>query len=86
MKPRIIKHRFLSRLRLKESWIIFFFLGIIMMNYPFLHIFNKSITIEGVPLLFVYIIGGWAVSILVIFLFTHSIRTESDDDTGSGTR
>ncbi len=82
MKTRHLKRRFLSRLSLKESWVIFFILGIIMMNYPFLHIFNKNIIIHGIPLLLIYIIGGWAVSILVIFLFTKSIRSGSDEQSG----
>lgn len=84
MKTRHLKRRFLSRLSLKESWVIFFILGIIMMNYPFLHIFNKNIIIYGVPLLFVYIIGGWAISILVIFLFTKSIHADINDKNGPG--
>lgn len=82
MKTRYLKHRFLSRLSLKESWIIFFILGIIMMDYPFLQIFNKNIIIHTVPLLLIYLIGGWAVSILVIFLFTKSIQSNSDDQSG----
>lgn len=67
---------------MKESWIIFFILGIIMMNYPFLHIFNKNHIFHGIPLLFIYIVGGWAISILVIFLFTQAIKTTSEDQDG----
>lgn len=68
--------RLLHRLQLRESWIIFFILGIIMMNFPFLHIFNKPITISGFPLLFLYFTVGWAVSIGVIYLFTRAIKPE----------
>lgn len=82
MKTRQIKHRFYTRLRLRETWVIFFILGIIMMNYPFLHIFNKNIIFYTIPLLYIYIIGGWALSILVIYLFTKAIHSE-DDDKGS---
>jgi len=73
------------RLRLRETWVIFFILGIIMMNYPFLHIFNKNVIIYSIPLLYVYIIGGWALSILVIYLFTKAIHNENDDDRGPNT-
>jgi hypothetical protein len=79
MEPDRLKHNFLERLRLKESWLIFFILGIIMLNYPFLHIFNKSTSIFSVPILFIYIYGGWSFSILVIYLFTKSIHTEADN-------
>jgi len=81
-----LKHRLLHRLSLKESWIIFFILGIIMLNYPFLHIFNKSISFYSFPLLFIYIIAGWAVSILVVYLFTKSIKPEINGDKGPTSR
>jgi hypothetical protein len=68
------RHRILQRLQLRESWIIFFSIGIIMLNFPFLHIFNKSDTLFGFPLLFLYFTVGWAVSILVIYLFTLAVN------------
>lgn len=64
------------RLQLHESWIIFFILGIIMMTFPFLHIFNKPILIFGVPLLFLYLTVGWLISIIVIYLFMIANRHE----------
>ena len=64
------------RLQLRESWIIFFILGIIMMTFPFLHIFNKPILIFGVPLLFLYLTAGWMISIVVIYLFMIASRNE----------
>ncbi len=60
----------LHRLQLRESWIIFFILGLILINFPFLGIFNKSETILGIPLLFLYLFVGWGTSISVIYLFT----------------
>lgn len=67
------KRRMLKHLRLMESWVIFFLLGLIMMNYPFIHIFNKNVEVFGFPLLFFYLMGGWAVSICVIYLFTKAL-------------
>ena len=75
---KLIKH-----LRLKESWVIFFILGIIMLNYPFIHIFNKSQAIFGFPILYLYLQAGWASSIFVIYLFTKAIHTH-DDNEGNG--
>lgn len=74
MKTGKLKRNFLHRLSMKESWVIFFILGLIMLDYPFLHIFNKPDIFFGFPLMLIYIIGGWAVSILVIYLFTVSIK------------
>jgi hypothetical protein len=68
-----IRQRILHRLQLRESWVIFFILGIIMMNFPFLHIFNKSDTVFGFPLLYLYLVIGWAISIFVIYLFVMAI-------------
>ena len=73
-----IRNRILKRLQLRESWVIFFIMGIIMMNFPFLHIFNKSDTLFGFPLMFLYFTVGWAVSIFVIYLFTLAIRPVAD--------
>lgn len=70
-------------MQLRESWIIFFILGIIMMTFPFLHIFNKPILLFGVPLLFLYLTAGWIISIFVIYLFMIASRHEekpTDED------
>ena len=83
MKPEQLKHSFFRRLSLRESWIIFFILGIIMLDYPFLHIFNKPALLLNLPLLFLYFFGGWCVSIIVIWLFTRSINTDSSHQDGS---
>ena len=67
------RNRILQRLQLRESWVIFFIMGIIMLNFPFLQIFNKSDTLFGFPLLFHYFTIGWAFSIFVIYLFTLAV-------------
>lgn len=73
-----IRHRLLHRLQLRESWVIFFIMGIIMMNFPFMHIFNKADLLFGFPLMYIYLTGGWAVSIFVIYLFTLAIRDSGE--------
>lgn len=60
-----------------ESWAIFFLLGIIMMNYPFITIFDKEVMFAGFPLLFAYLTGGWLVSIFVIYIFVRSSARET---------
>jgi hypothetical protein len=73
-----LRHRLLHRLQLPESWVIFFIMGLIMMNFPFLHIFNKPDTIFGFPLIFLYFFVGWAVSIFVIYIFTIAVGHTND--------
>ena len=71
-----LRTHIIHRLQLRESWIIFFILGIIMMTFPFLHIFNKPVLLFGVPLLFLYLTTGWIISIVVIYLFMIASRHE----------
>ena len=65
---------------LREAWVIFFFLGVVMLNYPFLHIFNKSTPIFGIPLLVLYLMIGWPLSIVVVYVFSVYLGKESDQD------
>lgn len=67
---RLLHIRVQHRLRLRESWVILFIMGIIMLNFPFLQIFNRPDLIFGLPLLFLYLFIGWAVSIFIVYLYT----------------
>ena len=77
-----LRTQIIHRLQLRESWIIFFILGIIMMTFPFLNIFNKPILLFGVPLLFLYLMAGWFLSIIVIYLFMIASRHENKSTDG----
>ena len=74
---RRLRTQIIRSLQLRESWIIFFILGIIMMTFPFLHIFNKPVLLFGVPLLFLYLMAGWFLSIIVIYFFMIASRHEN---------
>jgi len=75
----------LERLRIRESWIIFFTLGIIMMNYPFIDVFNKEESLNGMPYLYLYFNVGWLVSIGIIYLFKRASAV-ADRQKGEGRR
>ena len=66
------------KLPLKDAWAIWFLLGVVMLNYPFMEIFNKSILIFGVPLPILYFFVGWPISIFVVYLFSIYLGRESD--------
>lgn len=72
-----LRVQILRRLQLRESWIIFFILGVILMTFPFLNIFNKPLLLFGVPLLFLYLTTGWIVSIIVIYFFVIASHYET---------
>lgn len=63
----------------RQVWLIFFFLGIIMLNFPFLQIFNRVETIFGIPILVLYLLCGWPLSIVIIYVFTRTIQREDGD-------
>ena len=66
-----------SRSKLRQWWWIAFVLGVLMINYPFLHIFNRPVSLRGFPLLFLYFFLGWAVSVGVIALYAWALRRAS---------
>jgi len=68
------------KLPLKDAWVIWFVLGIVMINYPFLHIFNKNVLVFGIPLTVLYFYIGWPISIFVIYLFSVYLGRHSDHE------
>ena len=68
----------------REAWRLFFFLGIVLINYPFVQIFDKPFNIAGIPLLLLYFLVGWPLSIFVIFLFSRHHPTEQNYDKDKG--
>lgn len=62
-----------TRTRLRQLWLVGFAVGALLINYPLLHIFNRSIFVAGFPLLFLYFVLGWAASIGVIVLYARAL-------------
>ena len=71
-------------LQIREAWVLCFLLGVIMINYPFIHIFNKEMMVFGIPVLFLYFAIGWPLSILVIYLFTRTLRPDNGNSRNHG--
>lgn len=70
--------------QLREAWVIFFCLGLVMLNFPFLHIFNKEVQAVGVPLMILYLMIGWPLSIAVVYLFARLLGREPEETDDSG--
>jgi len=64
--------------------VLCFLLGIVMINFPFIHIFNKDVLVFGIPALFLYFAVGWPLSILVIYLFCRTLRQDNGNGNGKG--
>jgi hypothetical protein len=74
------------KLPLKDAWVIWFVLGVVMLNYPFLHIFNKDVLIFGIPLIIFYFFVGWPFSIFIIYLFSVYLDKHYDQKTTENTQ
>jgi len=64
----------------REAWVLCLILGIIMLNFPFLQIFNTGRSIFGIPILIFYFFLGWPISIIVIFLFVKRLQQEEENE------
>ncbi|MGH8807939.1 MAG: hypothetical protein ACREX0_08685 [Noviherbaspirillum sp.] len=49
-----------------QRLVALFLLGNVLFNYPLLALFNRPATVLGVPLLYVYVFGAWAVLIALL--------------------
>ena len=73
-----------DNLFLREAWRIFFFLGIILINFPFVQLFDKPVLFGGIPLLLLYFLVGWPLSILVILIFSRYHAYDHNHDKEKG--
>ena len=62
---------------IREAWVICLILGMIMINFPFIQIFNNNQLIFGIPVLILYFFAGWPASILIIWFFVRQIELEN---------
>jgi hypothetical protein len=74
------------KLPLRDAWVIWFILGVVMINYPFLHIFNKNLMVFGIPLTILYFFIGWPASIFVIYLFSIYLGHDSEQESARNNR
>jgi hypothetical protein len=68
----------------REAWILCLILGIVMINFPFVHIFNIDRLIFGIPELVLYFFIGWPASIVVIWFFVGKMKTGNTPGPGDG--
>ncbi|MBI5446481.1 MAG: hypothetical protein HY900_35360 [Deltaproteobacteria bacterium] len=70
-----------DRAKLRQWWLIGLVLGALMINFPFLQIFNRQVSLGGFPLLFLYLTLGWGAAIAVIALYAGILgRLPPDED------
>ena len=67
---------------LNELWLLCLLIGLGLINFPFVEIFNKDLLVGGFPLLFLYFAVIWPVYIGVIFVFSHWFSNGDSEDQG----
>ena len=65
---------------IRQAWVLCFILGMVMLNFPFIQIFNQTTLVLGFPVLFLYLMLGWPASIFVIYLFSQQLGGAADGD------
>lgn len=66
----------------RNVWPVLFILGIVMLNRPFLNIFDQAEEVLGIPLLFHYMVFGWLFSIGVILFYRVALTSKKNKDGG----
>ncbi len=57
-----------------QRLIVVFLLGVLLFNYPLLALFNRTANVAGIPVLYLYIFGAWAVLIGLAALVVERSR------------
>jgi hypothetical protein len=65
--------------RAKAWCLISFALGLLLINYPILQIFNQALSLGGIPLMILYLLGIWLLGVVVLFLLTRALAKSSDE-------
>lgn len=52
----------------KERLAAAFLLGLLLFMPPFLTVASRAVTVAGIPLLYVWLFGGWLVLVVVLAL------------------
>ena len=66
--------------RTKAWCLICFALGLLLTNYPLIQIFNQPLSLGGIPLMVVYLLGIWLLGIAILFILTRALEQTSDKD------
>lgn len=57
--------------RVGEKLALLFVVGVLLLNFPILAIFNRASLLAGIPVVFVYLFGVWFLGIVAVFLLSR---------------
>lgn len=64
--------------RVGERLAVLFALGVLLLNFPMLAVFNRSLTVGGIPVVYLYLFAVWAVGIAAVAILAG--RSAGDED------
>lgn len=70
--------------RYREYMIIVFVTSVMVLNYPLLSIFNRTMLLFGIPLLYFYIFTVWFVIIALLALISETDQYDAQSDPKPG--
>lgn len=57
-----------------QRLVALFLVGVLLFNYPLLALFNRATEVLGIPVLYAYIFGSWALLIALLALVVERRR------------
>ena len=57
-----------------QRLVVIFLVGVLLFNYPLLALFNRPAETFGIPVLYAYIFGAWALLIALLALVIERSR------------
>ena len=54
-----------------ERLALIFLVGVLLLNFPILAIFNQATPIGGIPILYLYLFGVWAAGIVAAWMMAR---------------
>ncbi len=52
---------------------------LVLLSYPFISVANKAQLVFGIPMLYLYIIIVWIISIIILFLIVEKKQTKNNE-------
>jgi len=64
----------------RELFLLIALLFLLVFNYPLMLAFNRTHPVFGVPLIILYLLGGWLLFIVIIFLSVRTLGRKEDEE------
>jgi hypothetical protein len=63
-----------------QRLVALFLLGCLLLNFPLLYLFERAETIDGIPVLFIYVFAAWAALIALLAIVVEGGNAEDPRD------